>query len=156
MYSTRNSFGSILHIVLWSKIAFYFTSMPLTPLIMWGRVLIKQLKGERWYFKDVLKELHVTLKEFPGQNCKADLWKKKYLSGINLKINIEEWNNKNPNVNNLMIDKKTLKGLKGQLRKKLLQSSNIEEPNEYNETSIVCSYSAKNKWNWNGRGDGYN
>ncbi|KAM5158294.1 serine/threonine-protein kinase 31 [Mantella aurantiaca] len=102
---------------------------------------------------DVSKELEVSLKE-PNQTereiiintskrvatqinkeiCLIETIKSKFVSSVELRKNIVQWINKNPNVDDLMAVKKTIKRLKGQLRWKLLESSNMEESEEYNET----------------------
>ncbi|XP_075068340.1 serine/threonine-protein kinase 31 isoform X2 [Mixophyes fleayi] len=62
--------------------------------------------------------------------------KSKYLSSVEFKKNIVQWINKNPNVDDLMVVKKIIKGLKAQLRWKLLESSSMEESDEYSETAL--------------------
>ncbi|XP_040208804.1 serine/threonine-protein kinase 31 isoform X2 [Rana temporaria] len=103
---------------------------------------------------NVSKELEVSLKE-PNQKeqeiikntynsvvklineeiCLIEAVSSKYLSSFEFKNNIEQWINTNPNVDDLMAVKKTIKGLKGQLRWKLLESGNMEESDDYNETT---------------------
>ncbi|XP_075683399.1 serine/threonine-protein kinase 31 isoform X3 [Rhinoderma darwinii] len=61
--------------------------------------------------------------------------KSKYLSSVEFKKNMSEWINKNPNVDDLITVKKSIKGLKAQLRWKLLESSSMEESDEYNATA---------------------
>ncbi|KAG8573152.1 hypothetical protein GDO81_012308, partial [Engystomops pustulosus] len=56
----------------------------------------------------------------------------KYLSSVEFKKNMSEWINKNPNVDDLITIKKTLKGYKADLRWKLHVSSTMEESDEYN------------------------
>ncbi|XP_073486207.1 serine/threonine-protein kinase 31 [Aquarana catesbeiana] len=67
--------------------------------------------------------------------CLIEAVSSKFLSSVEFKNNIVQWINTNPNVDDLMEVKKTIKGLKGQLRWKLLESSNMEESDEYNETT---------------------
>ncbi|XP_056375781.1 serine/threonine-protein kinase 31 isoform X2 [Hyla sarda] len=61
--------------------------------------------------------------------------KAKYLASVEFKKNMSEWINKNPNVDDLMTVKKSIKSLKAQLRWKLLESSSMEESDEYNATA---------------------
>ncbi|CAJ0966195.1 unnamed protein product, partial [Ranitomeya imitator] len=61
--------------------------------------------------------------------------KEKYVSSLAFKKNMSEWINKNPNVDDLITVKKSIKGLKAQLRWKLLESSSMEESDDYNATA---------------------
>ncbi|XP_068092120.1 serine/threonine-protein kinase 31 [Hyperolius riggenbachi] len=61
--------------------------------------------------------------------------KSKYLLSLEFQKSFAEWMNKNPNVDDLMAVKKTIKGLKAQLKWKLLESSSMEEADEYNEAA---------------------
>ncbi|XP_072268613.1 serine/threonine-protein kinase 31 [Pyxicephalus adspersus] len=74
------------------------------------------------------------VKQINKEICLIQAIKSKYLASVEFKMNIVQWINQNPNVDNLIAVKKTIKGLKGQLRWKLLESSNMEESEEYNET----------------------
>ncbi|CAN2389804.1 Serine threonine kinase 31, partial [Pristimantis euphronides] len=69
------------------------------------------------------------------ETCLLSVLKAKYLASIDFKNNISEWINKNPNVDNLVSVKKSIKGLKADLRFKLHVSSSLEESEEYNATA---------------------
>ncbi|XP_077124890.1 serine/threonine-protein kinase 31 isoform X2 [Ranitomeya variabilis] len=69
------------------------------------------------------------------ETCLISALKEKYLSSLAFKKNMSEWINKNPNVDDLITVKKSIKGLKAQLRWKLLESSSMEESDDYNATA---------------------
>ncbi|XP_074051582.1 serine/threonine-protein kinase 31 isoform X6 [Macrotis lagotis] len=60
----------------------------------------------------------------------------KYKASIEFKKQIMEWLNKSPNVDHLLSIKKTLKGLKAQLRWKLVEKNNLEEADDCDESEI--------------------
>ncbi|KAM4705140.1 serine/threonine-protein kinase 31 [Rhinophrynus dorsalis] len=61
----------------------------------------------------------------------------KYLSSTEFKRSIVEWIDSSPNTDHLMSIKKTIKGLKAQLRWKLVERSSLEESDEYDETALA-------------------
>ncbi|XP_020848978.1 serine/threonine-protein kinase 31 isoform X4 [Phascolarctos cinereus] len=60
----------------------------------------------------------------------------KYKASIEFKKQIVEWLDKSPNVDHLLSIKKTLKGLKAQLRWKLVEKNNLEETDDCDESEI--------------------
>ncbi|XP_040289937.1 serine/threonine-protein kinase 31 [Bufo bufo] len=104
--------------------------------------------------KSVSKELEISLVE-PGEDdrniitnayyrvvkliyeetCLISALKAKYRASVEFKKNMSEWMNKNPNVDDLLIVKKSIKILKAELRWKLHVSSSMEESDEYNATA---------------------
>ncbi|XP_073437508.1 serine/threonine-protein kinase 31 isoform X3 [Dendrobates tinctorius] len=69
------------------------------------------------------------------ETCLISALKEKYLASLEFKKNMSEWMNKNPNVDDLIMVKKSIKSLKAQLRWKLLESSSMEESDDYNATA---------------------
>ncbi|XP_018124716.1 serine/threonine-protein kinase 31 isoform X2 [Xenopus laevis] len=61
----------------------------------------------------------------------------KYSTSAEFKKSIVEWIDRSPNINQLMSVKKTIKGLKSQLRWKLVERSNMEDTDESNETILA-------------------
>uniref|UniRef100_A0A8C0ATW0 Protein kinase domain-containing protein n=1 Tax=Buteo japonicus TaxID=224669 RepID=A0A8C0ATW0_9AVES len=53
--------------------------------------------------------------------------KNRYLASVEFKKQAEEWLNRRPDINNLLLIKKTVKSLKAQLRWKLVEKNNFEE-----------------------------
>ncbi|XP_037693453.1 serine/threonine-protein kinase 31 [Choloepus didactylus] len=60
----------------------------------------------------------------------------KYKDSIEFKKQIIEWLNESPNVDHLLTIKKTLKGLKAQLRWKLVEKNNLEESDDHDGSEI--------------------
>ncbi|XP_069814882.1 serine/threonine-protein kinase 31 isoform X2 [Dendropsophus ebraccatus] len=58
--------------------------------------------------------------------------KAKYVASVEFKKSMSEWINKNPNVDDLLTVKRSIKGLKAQLRWKLAESSSMAESDDYN------------------------
>ncbi|XP_041421906.1 serine/threonine-protein kinase 31 isoform X3 [Xenopus laevis] len=61
----------------------------------------------------------------------------KYSTSTEFKKSIVEWIHRSPNINQLMSVKKTIKGLKSQLRWKLVERSSMEDSEESNETILA-------------------
>ncbi|MEE6466313.1 hypothetical protein FKM82_006903 [Ascaphus truei] len=61
----------------------------------------------------------------------------KHSSSVEFKKKIDEWLNRIPNVDQLMSIKKTIKGLKAQLRWKLVERGSLEESEECEETTLA-------------------
>ncbi|XP_068944812.1 serine/threonine-protein kinase 31-like isoform X6 [Petaurus breviceps papuanus] len=60
----------------------------------------------------------------------------KYTASMEFKKQIMEWLNKSPDVDHLLSIKKTLKGLKAQLRWKLVEKNNLEEADDCDGSEI--------------------
>ncbi|XP_058152860.1 serine/threonine-protein kinase 31 [Dasypus novemcinctus] len=60
----------------------------------------------------------------------------KYKDSVKFKKQITEWLNKSPSVDHLLTIKKTLKGLKAQLRWKLVEKNNLEESDDHDGSEI--------------------
>ncbi|XP_044151474.1 serine/threonine-protein kinase 31 [Bufo gargarizans] len=69
------------------------------------------------------------------ETCLISALKAKYQASVEFKKNMSEWINKNPNVDDLLTVKKSIKVLKAELRWKLHVSSSMEESDEYNATA---------------------
>ncbi|XP_075125935.1 serine/threonine-protein kinase 31 [Leptodactylus fuscus] len=69
------------------------------------------------------------------ETCLISALQSKYVASVEFKKNMSEWINKNPNVDNLLTVKKSIKSLKAELRWKLHVSSTMEESDEYNATA---------------------
>ncbi|XP_060104631.1 serine/threonine-protein kinase 31 [Heteronotia binoei] len=61
----------------------------------------------------------------------------KYLDSVEFKKQIVEWLDRSPNIDDLLLVKKRLKNLKAQLRWKLVEKSNLEECDDYNESEMA-------------------
>uniref|UniRef100_A0A8C5M604 Serine/threonine kinase 31 n=1 Tax=Leptobrachium leishanense TaxID=445787 RepID=A0A8C5M604_9ANUR len=61
----------------------------------------------------------------------------KYSASTEFKKNVEEWLDKDPNINHLMSIKKNIKRLKAQLRWKIVERSTLEEADECNESTLA-------------------
>ncbi|KAM4029558.1 serine/threonine-protein kinase 31 [Anomaloglossus baeobatrachus] len=85
--------------------------------------------------KIITNAYHRVVKLIFQEICLISDLKAKYLASVEFKKNMSEWINKNPNVDDLITVKKSIKGLKAQLRWKLLESSSMEESDDYNATA---------------------
>ncbi|XP_073532648.1 serine/threonine-protein kinase 31 [Phyllobates terribilis] len=85
--------------------------------------------------KIITKAYNRVVKLIFEETCLISALKAKYLDSLEFKKNMSEWINKNPNVDDLTTVKKSIKGLKAQLRWKLLESSSMEESDDYNATA---------------------
>ncbi|XP_010575957.1 PREDICTED: serine/threonine-protein kinase 31 [Haliaeetus leucocephalus] len=63
--------------------------------------------------------------------------KNRYLASVEFKKQAEEWLNRRPDINNLLLIKKTVKSLKAQLRWKLVEKNNFEESDDYSEFEMT-------------------
>ncbi|KAM6422505.1 serine/threonine-protein kinase 31 [Rhynochetos jubatus] len=61
----------------------------------------------------------------------------RYLASVEFKKQAEKWLNRRPDINNLLSIKKTIKGLKAQLRWKLVEKNNLEESDDYSEFEMT-------------------
>ncbi|KAM6134767.1 LOW QUALITY PROTEIN: serine/threonine-protein kinase 31 [Pterocles gutturalis] len=61
----------------------------------------------------------------------------RYLASVEFKKQSEKWLNRRPDINNLLIIKKTVKSLKAQLRWKLVEKNNFEESHDYSEFEML-------------------
>ncbi|XP_063777752.1 serine/threonine-protein kinase 31 isoform X2 [Pseudophryne corroboree] len=95
--------------------------------------LLEQSEDDK---KIIINAYNGVVKRIHEQTHLISTIKSKYLSSVEFKKNIVQWINTNPNVDDLMEIKKTIKGLKAQLRWKLLESSTMEESDEYSETAL--------------------
>ncbi|XP_010156181.1 PREDICTED: serine/threonine-protein kinase 31 [Eurypyga helias] len=61
----------------------------------------------------------------------------RYVASVEFKKQAEKWLNRRPDIDNLLSIKKTVKGLKAQLRWKLVEKNNLEESDDYSEFEMT-------------------
>ncbi|XP_069505619.1 serine/threonine-protein kinase 31-like [Ambystoma mexicanum] len=61
----------------------------------------------------------------------------KHAKSIDFETQMSEWHHKSPNIDDLLIIKKTLKGLKTQLRWKSIELRSLEESDEFTATDVM-------------------
>ncbi|XP_074125121.1 serine/threonine-protein kinase 31 isoform X1 [Sminthopsis crassicaudata] len=84
----------------------------------------------------ILNTYNEVLQKIRSEERLITIVQAKYKASIEFKKQIMEWLNKSPNVDHLLSIKKTLKGLKAQLRWKLVEKNNLEEADDCNEPEI--------------------
>ncbi|XP_043820853.1 serine/threonine-protein kinase 31 [Dromiciops gliroides] len=84
----------------------------------------------------ILNTYNEVLQKIRSEERLITIVQAKYKASIEFKKQIMEWLNKSPNVDHLLSIKKTLKGLKAQLRWKLVEKNNLEEADDYDESEI--------------------
>ncbi|XP_007505417.1 serine/threonine-protein kinase 31 isoform X1 [Monodelphis domestica] len=84
----------------------------------------------------ILNTYNEVLQKIRSEERLITIVQAKYKASIEFKKQIMEWLNKSPNVDDLLSIKKTLKGLKAQLRWKLVEKNNLEEADDCDESEI--------------------
>ncbi|XP_027728265.1 serine/threonine-protein kinase 31-like [Vombatus ursinus] len=84
----------------------------------------------------ILNTYNEVLRKIRSEERLITVVQAKYKASIEFKKQIMEWLNKRPNVDHLLSIKKTLKGLKAQLRWKLVEKNNLEEADDCDESEI--------------------
>ncbi|XP_072507039.1 serine/threonine-protein kinase 31 isoform X2 [Notamacropus eugenii] len=84
----------------------------------------------------ILNTYNEVLQKIRSEERLITIVQAKYKASIEFKKQIMEWLNKSPNVDHLLSIKKTLKGLKAQLRWKLVEKNNLEEADDCDESEM--------------------